>query len=109
MVNPAWETILGEPPDAVAGRSFRAFIWEEDATATAEALAAAADHDLTGFENRFRHRDGTPRWISWHTSREGDLIYAYGRDVTEERRGRRSSRPRRRRSGRARRWRRSAS
>jgi PAS domain S-box-containing protein len=85
MVNPAWETILGDPPGAVAGRSLREFVWEEDAVATAEALAAAADHDLTGFENRFRHRDGTPRWISWHTSKEGELVYAYGRDVTEER------------------------
>src|SRR6202012_3543174 len=40
--------------------------------------------DLTSFENRYRHKDGTARWISWNTSSEGDLVYAYGRNITAE-------------------------
>ena len=85
-VNPAWETILGHAPSEVAGRSFLEFIWPEDAEASLAGLerAVAAD-DLTDFEDRYRHRDGTPRRISWRTSVEGDLVYAYGRDVTGER------------------------
>ena len=43
---------------------------------------AVAVGNLTSFENRYRHRDGTPRWISWSTTLDGDLVYAYGRDVT---------------------------
>ncbi|WP_128962331.1 PAS domain-containing protein [Bradyrhizobium guangzhouense] len=82
-VNPAWTQILGHHPDDVVGHSFLDFIWPEDADLTQSSLdRAAARADLTNFENRYRHKDGTPRWISWHTSAEGDLVYAYGRDIT---------------------------
>ncbi len=82
-VNPAWNTILGYLPEDIVGRSFLDVIWPEDADLTQGALdAAAANSNLTNFENRFRHRDGTPRWLSWHTSLQGDLIYANGRDIT---------------------------
>ena len=85
-INPAWEAILGHSPSEVVGRHFGGFIWPDDAAVTQSALerAVSAD-DLTDFENRYRHRDGTPRVISWRTSQEGDLVYAYGRDVTAER------------------------
>lgn len=82
-VNPAWNAILGHDPDSVVGRSFLEFIWPEDADMTRNALAqAASDKNLTSFENRYTHRDGNFRWLSWHTSLEGNLVYAYGRDVT---------------------------
>ncbi|MCB5176927.1 PAS domain-containing protein [Microvirga lenta] len=82
-VNPAWTEILGHAPDEVVGHSFLDFIWPEDAALTQSGLDdAVSSRDLTNFENRYTHKDGTPRWISWHTSAEGDLVYAYGRDVT---------------------------
>ena len=84
-VNPAWTAILGHAAEEVVGHSFLDFIWPEDAGLTQGGLDTAVQrHDLTGFENRFRHKDGTPRWISWHTSAEGGLVYGYGRDVTAE-------------------------
>ncbi|KQO89173.1 hypothetical protein ASF36_23710 [Methylobacterium sp. Leaf90] len=84
-VNPAWTAILGHDPTEVVGRSFRAFIWPEDDVLTQTALSyAVSATDLTAFENRYAHKDGTPRWISWHTAVEGDVVYAYGRDVTAE-------------------------
>jgi len=84
-VNPAWTAILGHAPADVVGRSFLDFVWPEDALHTQGGLEeAASSRDLTNFENRYRHVDGTPRWIAWHTSAEDDLIYAYGRDVTPE-------------------------
>ncbi|WP_164712546.1 PAS domain-containing protein [Methylobacterium currus] len=84
-VNPAWEAILGHHPSEVVGRSVLDFLWPEDAEATTAALdAAAAARHLTNFENRYTHRDGTPRWLSWHTSVEGGLVFASGRDVTAE-------------------------
>lgn len=84
--NPAWKAILGHDPMQVVGRSFLDFIWPEDGVLTRTALsyAVSAEH-LSGFENRYRHMDGTPRWISWQSATEGDLVYAYGRDVTAER------------------------
>jgi signal transduction histidine kinase len=69
----------------MVGRSFLEFVWPDDSALTQGGLdTAASKNDLTDFENRYRHKDGTPRWISWRTSAEGDLVYAYGRDITAE-------------------------
>jgi PAS domain S-box-containing protein len=85
--NPAWLTVLGHAPEDVVGRHFRHLVWPDDADMTQAGLdQALRQQDLTNFENRFRHRDGTSRWISWHTAVEGDAVYAYGRDVTEVKR-----------------------
>jgi PAS domain S-box-containing protein len=84
-VNPAWTTLLGHRRQDLVGKSFLEFVWPEDADITRRGLERAATRgDLMAFENRYTHHDGTSRWISWHTSLEGDLIYAYGRDVTAE-------------------------
>jgi PAS domain S-box-containing protein len=84
-VNPASRAILGFTPAEMVGHSFREFIWPEDVvlTQTAHDYAVSAN-DLTNFENRFRHKDGMPRWISWHTAVEDGVVYGYGRDVTAE-------------------------
>ena len=75
-INPAWKTILGHTPEDVVGHNFRDFIWPDDAEVTQSALEQAVGvSDLTNFENRYRHIDGAPRWISWRTSVEGDLVY----------------------------------
>jgi PAS domain S-box-containing protein len=84
-VSPSWRSVLGYQPDEVIGWSYVDFIHPDDHAATAEALLSAAGaHDLTDFENRYRDTQGEYRWISWRTSLEDGLIYAYGRDVTEE-------------------------
>src|SRR5262249_28056252 len=35
-------------------------------------------------ENRFRHRDGGWRWISWSLTVDGGLIYGSGRHISSE-------------------------
>ena len=85
-INPAWTTILGHAPEEVVGRRFTDFLCPEDEDLTQSALeTAVAQNDLDDLQNRYRHKDGTLRWISWRTTTEGDLVYAYGRDVTAER------------------------
>ncbi len=37
------------------------------------------------FQNRYRHKDGSYRWLSWSSTAEESFIYALGRDVTAER------------------------
>ena len=84
-VNPAWTAIIGHKPEEVVGRSFLEFVWPEDANQMQGALdSAATKQNLTNFENCYRSIDGSAKWISWNTSVEGDLVYAYGRDVTAE-------------------------
>lgn len=84
-VSPSWTRILGHAPDGVVGRHYSEFLAPEDGAASASALQqAATGQDLTAFENRFRTADGDVRCISWHTAMEDGLVYAYGRDVTEQ-------------------------
>ena len=83
-VNPAAGAILGWLPEEMLGRSLFDFVLPEDAAATRQALAQVTQEALPSFENRYRHRDGGYRWLSWVAAIEGDLIFATGRHVTLE-------------------------
>lgn len=85
-VSPSWTRILGHAANDVIGRHFQDFMVPEDVAPSTQALAQAiADGELTSYENRFITADGGHRRIEWHTALEGDLVYAYGRDITERR------------------------
>lgn len=84
-VNPAWTDILGWREEELVGHSFLEFVHPDDIDPSFDALERAASENLAGFQNRYRHRDGSCRWISWVTAREGPLIYASGRDKTADR------------------------
>ncbi len=84
-ISPAWTRILGHAVEDVVGRHHADFIWPDDLQASLHAFAEAqGSGELTGFENRMKTLDGGFRWISWHTAKEQGLVYAYGRDVTEQ-------------------------
>ncbi len=84
-VNPAWESTLGFRSDEILGRNFLDFLATEDVERSRRAHENATRESLSSFENRYRHFDGSLRTIAWQTSVEGELVYAYGRDVTAER------------------------
>lgn len=82
--NPAWTTILGWMPDEVIGRSYLEFIHPEDHPSSEDALETASQ-DIRGvYANRHMHKDGSYRWISWVAAPEANMIYASGRDISEE-------------------------
>jgi light-regulated signal transduction histidine kinase (bacteriophytochrome) len=59
----------------------------DDTASTAREAAKLAEGGLTvNFENRYRCKDGTYRWLNWKAAGNHDrgLIYATARDVTEE-------------------------
>ncbi|WP_044562392.1 PAS domain-containing sensor histidine kinase [Azospirillum sp. B4] len=86
-VNPAWLPVLGYDADEIIGHSFLDLVWAEDARGTTVAHdSLLVEGQLLSFENRLRHKDGTPRWISWNSVTEGDVVYGYGRDITAEKR-----------------------
>ena len=82
-VNPAWTTVLGYRSDELIGHHVREFIHPDDQGSSA-VLTQATESRVPQHENRYRHRDGSFRWISWVASHEGDLTYASGRNVTAE-------------------------
>ena len=83
-VSPSVTTILGWMPDEWAGRSLFDFVMPADETDTLGAIRHAAQQMLQRFENRFCHKDGGFRWLSWVATPADGLIYATGRDITVE-------------------------
>jgi PAS domain S-box-containing protein len=81
-VNPAWTAMLGYDATALVGHHVNEFVLEEDQPRTAEALRLTADGERPDVEVRYRHKDGSVRWISWVAAPAGDMTYATGRDVT---------------------------
>ena len=87
-VNPAFEHILGYTPQDLTERPFTDFIHPDDLQATLDTYAAqAAGGAVAGFENRYRCKDGSYRWLLWSaTAMQDGFIYATARDVTERKR-----------------------
>ncbi|WP_374468745.1 response regulator [Phenylobacterium sp.] len=84
-VNPAWEAMLGYPPETLVGSNINLLIHPDDGVETAVVVAKlAAGEVVDRFENRLRQSDGEWRWVSWTAVPEGEVFYAVGRDVTAE-------------------------
>lgn len=85
-LNPAWTETLGYELDELRGRPFIDFVHPDDRDAT---IAEAArqlrlGQSVFNFQNRYRHRDGSYRWLEWTSkpSSAGTRLNAMARDVT---------------------------
>jgi PAS domain S-box-containing protein len=88
-LNPAFEQTLGYRSDELLARPFLDFVHPDDQAATLEAVGTlAAGVEVTGFENRYRCRDGSYKWILWKAiaAPEDGLIFAAARDISERKR-----------------------
>ncbi len=86
-LNPEWHKVLGYTEAELKGRSFLHFVHPDDRKKTEEAIASLQlQEEVSNFENRYRCRDGTYRWIEWRSRPQGRLIYAAARDITERKR-----------------------
>ena len=57
----------------------------EDVPATLEMSSAGSKQKkITCFRNRYRHKDGSYRWIEWSSFSIGQAVYASARDITEQ-------------------------
>lgn len=82
-VNPAFTDILGWTSGEVIGMNVFDFIIPDE-EASQGALEQSRDQKLIGFENRYRHKEGGFRWLSWVATPEAGLIYASARHITAE-------------------------
>lgn len=84
-VNPAWKDVLGFEESELVGTNLMDHIHPDDQLRTAEGARQMSEGEsFTRFDNRYRHKDGTYRWISWSTRPDVESIYAVGRDFTAE-------------------------
>ena len=89
QLNPAWEATLGFTEEQLKAQPYMEFVHPEDREATVkEAGEIAAGHKSMLFENRYRCKDGSYKWLSWNATpmKTLGLIYCTVRDVTEPKR-----------------------
>ncbi len=83
-LNKEWESALGYSPAELEGKRLLDFVHPDDMEASLGAMSELnAGKKVLQFTNRYRHRDGSYRWIEWRLFPAGNLIYASARDVTE--------------------------
>ena len=82
-LNPEWEKTLGYPLTELEGKRFLDFVHPDDLPGTLEAVSRLTDQkEVLDFTNRYRHKDGSYRWIEWRSFPSGDRIFAAARDIT---------------------------
>lgn len=71
--------------EELLGRTSEWLEHPDDVVRTREEIAhLAAGGDTVAFESRFRHKDGSYRWLSWTAAPEEGLLYCAARDITVE-------------------------
>lgn len=85
-LNPRWQKVLGWTPEELMERPFADFVHPDDVDRTnREAAGLAEGKESVQFENRYRCKDGSYRWILWNSrfDPETQRIYAIARDITD--------------------------
>jgi PAS domain S-box-containing protein len=86
-LSPAFTVTLGWSVEELLARPFLDFVHPDDHAATLAEVErqVRAGESVLEFENRYLHKDGTWRMLSWKSQpQEGGRMYATARDVTEK-------------------------
>ena len=86
-LNPAWERTLGFSIAELRSRPFIEFVHPDDRERTLAQNKEVRDGGRAlGFENRYRCKDGSYRWLHWNAAPDSpeSVIYSVARDITEQ-------------------------
>lgn len=85
-LSPAWEQLLGWTDAELKARPYVDFVHPEDILPTREiAQHISEGHDIHHFENRYRSKEGSYRWLLWSSATDvkNQLMYASAIDISE--------------------------
>ncbi len=85
LLNPAWEQVLGWTREELQAQPIHELMHPDDVDDTLAVMRAGSHRpaQLENFTNRYRHRDGSWRWLLWSARCDGDIWYAAAKDVTD--------------------------
>ena len=86
-LNPAFTETLGWSMEELLARPFIEFVHPDDRDRTLREVEKqmTLGEIVLRFENRYQHKDGSWRWLSWRSvPQPGGLMYATARDVTAQ-------------------------
>ena len=84
-INPAFEQTLGYTTEELLAQPFIAFVHPEDQAVPLDEVDKLSSRNSTVyFENRYRCKDGSSKWLAWKATRVSgeSLIYATAYDIT---------------------------
>ena len=84
-LNPSWTRILGFAVEELLAQPFIEFIHPDDREKSlAEAEKLTTGSQVLYFENRYRCKDGSYRWLAWtaNAAAENQVMYCIARDIT---------------------------
>ena len=87
QVNPAWARTLGWTATELTSRPWLDFVHPHDCAASVNAGKELVDgQTVLHFENRYRHKDGSYRWLQWNAFPvpEVQTVFGIAHDITEQ-------------------------
>lgn len=85
-VNEAFERILGYKVEELEGKSFMDLVHLEDLSRTSKIVKDLVNQKyVSSFVNRVLRKDGTYRYLEWHSQPNGNYVYSSARDITKRR------------------------
>jgi two-component system sensor histidine kinase/response regulator len=88
-LNPTWTQVLGFTESELREAPFLDFVHPDDRANTVAAMSQLTTGvRVINFENRYRTRDGSYRWLEWNAAPSLDegVVYAAARDITDRKR-----------------------
>ncbi len=83
--NPAWQAVLGWSEAEIGSAPFFDLLHPDDLERNRAAFRHLTQgNPVLSFENRYRTKTGSYRWLSWVAVPEGGLYYCSARDITAE-------------------------
>lgn len=88
-LNEAWTTVLGYSEEELSAQPFISFVHPEDRAATVAEFDRLLKGDrVVQFDNRYRCKDGSYRWLQWNSVPvlEEQMVHSVARDISEHKR-----------------------
>jgi PAS domain S-box-containing protein len=85
-LNPAWEKTLGFSRQELRSKPMFEFVHPDDRERTRDQnQTVRSGGQALAFENRYRCKDGSYRWLLWNATADVDhqVIYSVARDITD--------------------------